>query len=103
MTLAYPDVLVRLDDSVIEVFRRLVTGSRRTPLAWAGVQLKPKQGDQIHVSVGTSQEPTDPFYNDHVLGDSAYSFDVAAGEQPRLREFFDEAARRGGRPAAASG
>jgi hypothetical protein len=32
MTLPYDDALVRMDDSVIEVFRRLVVGSQRTPL-----------------------------------------------------------------------
>lgn len=102
MTLAYPDVLVRIDDAVIETFKRVVVGSQRTPLAWAGVQLQPRKGDVIRVSVGTSQDPSDPFYNDHVLGGGGFSFDVPASEEPRLREFFDEAARRAGRPPHAS-
>jgi hypothetical protein len=35
MTLAFDDTLVCLDDSVVEVFRRLVVGSQRTP--WPGL------------------------------------------------------------------
>jgi hypothetical protein len=98
MTLTFDDTLVCLDDSVVEVFRRLVVGSQRTPLAWAGVQLKAKKGDQIHVSVGTSSDPTGHFYNEQILSGGAFTFDVPASEETRLREFFDEAARRAGRP-----
>jgi hypothetical protein len=94
MTLTFDDTLVCMDDSVVEVFRRLVVGSQRTPLAWAGVQLKPKKGDQIHVNVGTSSDPTGPFYNDQILSGGAFTFDVPASEETRVREFFDEAALR---------
>jgi hypothetical protein len=103
MTLTYDDTLVRMDDSVIEVFRRLVVGSQPTPLGWAGVQLKPKKGDQIQVNIGTSIEPTGPFYSDGVISNSAFNLSVPASEEPRLREFFDEAARRAGRPLQAAG
>jgi len=103
MTLAYPDALVLLDDAVIECFKQIVVGSQRTPLVWAGVQLKPKKGDQIQVIVGTSQDPSEPFYNDHILGGNAFSFAVPVSDEARLREFFDEAARRAGRPTSASG
>ena len=103
MTLAYPDVLVRMDDAVIECFKQIVVGSQRTPLLWAGVQLKPKKGDQIQVTVGTSQDPREPFYNDHILGGAAFSFAVPASDEARLRQFFDEAARRAGRPTGTSG
>jgi hypothetical protein len=103
MALAYDDTLVRMDDSVIELFRRIVVGSQRIPLVWAGVQLKPKKGDQIHVNVGTSIEPTGPFYKDGIISNGAFNFDVPASEEPRLREFFDEAARRAGRPVQATG
>jgi hypothetical protein len=103
MTLAYDDTLVRMDDSVIEIFRRIVVGSQRTPLVWAGVQLKPKKGDQIQVNIGTSTEPTGPFYSDAIISNGAFNFSVPASEEPRLREFFDEAARRTGRPLPAAG
>jgi hypothetical protein len=103
MTLAYDDTLVRMDDAVIELFRRIVVGSQRIPLVWAGVQLKPKKGDQIHVNVGTLIEPTGPFYNDGIISNGAFNFDVSASEEPRLREFFDEAARRAGRPFQTTG
>jgi len=98
MTLTFDNTLVRMDDSVVEVFRQLVVGSQRTPLAWAGVQLKPKKGDQIQVNVGTSSDPTGPFYNDQIISGGAYTFDVPATDEARVREFFDEAARRAGRP-----
>jgi hypothetical protein len=98
MTLAFDDTLVCMDDSVVEVFRRVVVGSQRTPLVWAGVQLKPKKGDQIHVNVGTSSDPTGPFYNDQILSGGAFTFDVPASAETRVRVFFDEAARRAGRP-----
>lgn len=103
LTLDYPDTLVRVDDSVIEVFRQLVNGSQRTPLAWAGVQLKPKKGDQIQVNVGTASAPTGPFYTDQVISGGAFTFTVPASDESRLREFFDEAARRAGRPLQAGG
>ena len=98
MTLTFHDTLVRMDDSVVEVFRSLVVGSMRIPLAWAGVQLTSKKGDQIHVNVGTSSDPTGPFYNDHIISGGAFTFDVPASDETRVREFFDEAARRAGRP-----
>ena len=62
MTYATPDTLVVLDDTVIEVFRQLVTGSQRTPLVWAGASLKSKKGDEIQVQIGASPNSTDPFY-----------------------------------------
>ncbi len=97
MTLTYDDVLVRIDDTVIEVFHRLVMGSQRTPLAWAAVQLKPKRGDQLNVAIGQSNDPNGPFYTDQVVSTGAFTFDVAASDEAKLRAFFDEAARRGGR------
>jgi hypothetical protein len=103
MRLDYDDPLVRMDDSVIELFRRIVVGSQRTPLIWAGVQLKPKKGDQIQVNVGTSTDPTGPFYTDGIISNGAFNFSVPTSEEPRLREFFDEAARRAGRPLQATG
>jgi len=57
-----------------------------------------EEGDQIHVSVGTSSDPTGHFDNDQILSGGAFTFDVPASEETRLREFFDEAARRAGRP-----
>lgn len=98
MTLSFDNTLVLMDDSVVEVFRSLVAGSQRTPLVWAGVQLTPKKGDQIHVNVGTASDATGPFYSDRIISGGAFTFDVPASEETRVREFFDEAARRAGRP-----
>jgi hypothetical protein len=103
MTLAYDDTLVYMDESVIEVFRRIVVGSQRTPIVWAGVQLKPKKGDQIQVNIGTSVEPAGPFYTDGIISNGAFNFSVPNSEESRLRAFFDEAARRAGRPLQATG
>jgi len=95
----YGGTLVRLDDTVIEVFRQIVTGSQRTPLVWSGADLQPRKGDQLRVTIGVRQG--DAFYCDTVTTDGAFTFDVPASEEPRLRAFLDEAQRRGA--AAAQG
>jgi len=93
MTYTYQATLLVLDDTTIEVFRRVVAGSQRTPLAWAGATLKPKK-DQIQVQVGTSANASDPFYNDSVVGNGAFRFSIPQSEEAALRAFLDEAARR---------
>jgi hypothetical protein len=97
MTYADDTMLLVLDDAVIEVFRRLVSGSQRIPLVWAGATLKPKQGDEIQVEVGVASNPGDPFYTDAVTGSGAFDFSIPQSEAAALRSFFDEAARRGQR------
>ena len=97
MTYTYQDTLLVLDDTVIEVFRRLVAGSQRTPLGWAGATLKAKKGAEIQVQVGAATSPSDPFYSDHVTGSGAYAFSIPESEEAALRSFLDEAARRGRR------
>ena len=96
MTYTYQDTMLVVDGTAIEVFRRLVERSQRTPLAWAGATLRPKK-DQIEVQVGTSSNPGDPFYNDSVVGSAALMFSIPQSEEAALRSFLDEAARRGQR------
>jgi hypothetical protein len=97
MTYAYDTTLLVLDDTVIEVFRRLVAGSQRIPLVWAGAGLKPKKGDEIQVQVGITSKASDPFYSDPVTGSGAFVFSIPQSEEAALRSFLDEAARRGQR------
>jgi hypothetical protein len=99
LTYTFGDHLVRLDDDTIECFALLVLGSFRAPLTWAAVALLPtKKGDDLHVRVGNASQPGGPFYDENTIFQGAWSFDVPAGEESALRSFFDEAARRGGRP-----
>ena len=90
----YEDTFLRLDDSVIEVFRQLATGSQRTPLVWAGAVLEPKKNDQLQVTIGAAQ--SGGFYCSSVTSNPVFSFTIPASEGPRLRSFLDEAARRSG-------
>ncbi len=95
-TYEYQDTLLVLDDTVVEVFRRLVAGSQRMPLAWAGASLKPKK-DEIQVQVGLTSSASDPFYTDSVVGSGAFTFSIPQSEEANLRSFLDETARRGQR------
>jgi hypothetical protein len=97
MRYACQDALLVLDDTVIEVFRRLVAGSQRTPLVWAEATLRPKKGDEIRVQVGVASNPSDPFYSDNVTGSAPYVFSIPRSEESALRSVLDEAARRGQR------
>jgi hypothetical protein len=90
---AYDDMYIRLHDDVIEVFRRGVEGSYRTPLRWAGVEFTPRKNDQFRIGVGQRTDDGKPFYS-AVLGSSRFWFEIPASEQPRVRAFFDEVARR---------
>jgi hypothetical protein len=93
----HDDTVMLLEDEVLEIFSRVVEGSGRIPLVWAGARLEPRKGDQIRVHVGTSQSPNAPFYDDGVRQIGPWEFDVPATEEQELRAFFDEAARRAGR------
>ena len=88
-----------VDDTVIEVFRRLVEGSLRIPLIWAGATLKPKKGGEVQVEIGIASNATDPFYSDSVITYGGFIFSVPQSEEPNLRSVLDEAARRGQRSA----
>ncbi len=88
----FGDTLLRLDGEVIEVFKRIVAGSQRTPLIWAGADLKPQKGDQIQVTVGSSR--SGEFYTSDVTSNGAFTFRIPVTDEPRLRSLLDEAARR---------
>lgn len=95
---SYDTTLVQADDRVIEVFHRLVTGSLRVPLPWAGVSLAPnRKGDQIQVWVGVSSNDGGAFYDPNVTHGGPFGFTVPSSEESRLREFFDQVAGRAGR------
>ena len=90
----YDDTVLMLDEHLIHCYGRMVTGSRSTPLIWAGAQLKPKHGDKIAVRIGSASETGLPFYNDEVMADLPGVFDIPTSEEPKLRAFLDEAAKR---------
>ncbi len=97
MTYAHDTTLLVLDETAIEVFRRLVAGSQRIPLVWAGASLKPKKGDEIEVQIGILSNESDSFYSDAVTGSGAFVFSIPQSEEAALRSFLDEAGRRGHR------
>jgi hypothetical protein len=93
----YGERLFLADDAVVEVFGRLVDGSKRYPLAWVGVSLEERKGDQVRVRVGVTNDGK-PFYTDDVNSSGPLSqVDLPASELPALQAFFDELARRSGR------
>jgi hypothetical protein len=99
MIYALEDTVVRLDRAVIEVFRRLVTGSQRTPLIWAGADVQLLgPGGQIKVTIGA--RGSDGFYNTEITRNGAVTFTVPPSEEPRLRLSLDEAQARAHQPAA---
>jgi hypothetical protein len=84
-------------DEVLEVFGRNVDGSKRFPLAWVGVQIESRKGDQIRVSAGLAQAG-EPFWTNRIMTTGPLSeVDLPAIEEPAVRAFFDELARRAGR------
>ncbi len=93
----YEGHMLRLADGVLEQFALLVAGSVRTPLAWCCASLEPRKHDVVRVQLGTSTEADAPFYSAPSFVNQAFTFEIPAGEEPRLRAFLDEAARLGGR------
>lgn len=98
MVAIFGDILLRFDQSVIELFQKVVIGSQRTPLIWAGADLQPSKGDQIQVNIGTSRG--EGFYNSSIISNGAFTFKIPTSEEPRLRAFLDEAARRADQSSA---
>jgi hypothetical protein len=94
---SYGDRLFLADDDVVEVFGRSVDGSKRYPIEWVGVQIDPHKGDQIRLQVGLTGAGQ-PFYCDRVISSGPLAqIDLPASEEPAVRDFFDELARRSGR------
>jgi hypothetical protein len=97
--LAYGDLVLRLDGSVIELLMISRDGSYRTHANHAQVSLKPtKQGDEVEVRIGTNyrQEgrPSGPIVTDDDVHAPWGPFKVPIAEQDRLLELFAEAERR---------
>jgi hypothetical protein len=97
LSYSYGERIFLAGDDVLEVFGRLVDGSKRFPIAWIGVQIETRKNDQIRVSAGLAQAG-EPFWTDRILTNGPLSqFDLPASEEPAVRAFFDELARRAGR------
>jgi hypothetical protein len=93
----YGNVLLRLDDHVLELFRRINVDSLRVPLLWACATLSPHKRDLIRVAIGAASDPATPFYSPNSLSSGNWIFNLPILEEPRLRLFLDEAASRAGR------
>jgi hypothetical protein len=96
--LAYGDLVLRLDGSVIELLMISRDGSYRVHADHAQVSLRPtKRGDEVEVRIGTNYgregEPSGPIVVDDVHAPWG-PFKVPITELDRLGELFDEAERR---------
>ena len=97
LSYAFEDRLILLDGLALELFAQFADGSTRLPLAWLVVRFEERKDDKVRVHLGTGPA-CGPFYSDDARALSALGqFDLPSTELPRLREFFDEAARRAGR------
>jgi hypothetical protein len=92
------DVLLLFAGGVVETFHRAYDRSFRTPAAWIGVIAKPGKHDQISISIGRVNDPSQPVYGPSTsLSWTDIKFDLDAGEEPRVREFFAGVAGTAGR------
>jgi hypothetical protein len=89
--------LLRVEDGVIEQFSRAIAGSYRVPLAWASAQFEQRKHDVVRVQIGMATEPEASFFSSVAFTNPAFTLEVPAFEEPRLREFLQEAARAAGR------
>jgi hypothetical protein len=97
MRYAYGERLFLADGEVLEVFGRVVDGSKRFPLAWIGVQIESRKNDEIRVSAGLAQAG-EPFWTSRIMTTGPLSeVDLPASEEPAVRAFFEELARLSGR------
>jgi hypothetical protein len=93
----YEDHLIRIESGVIEQFSRSIVGSMRTPIAWASVKLEARKHDMVRVQIGVASGPDSPFFSDIDFMSPAFTFEIPAGEEPRLRAFLADAAQAAGR------
>jgi hypothetical protein len=91
-------VAIVADDLVVEVFDSGRIGSFRLPSAWVGVHVKPGRHDEVEVKFGIADEPSGPTYGEDVtVYDVRVAFQLPAADEPALRTFFADVARRAGR------
>ena len=95
----FQDHLIRVENGVIEQFSRTIAGSMRTPMAWAAAQLEARKHDMVRVQIGVASGPDAPFFTDIAFMSTAFTFEIPADEEPRLRAFLADAARAAGRCA----
>ena len=97
--LAYGDLVLRLDGSVIELLMISRDGAYRVHANHAQASLKPtKHGDQLEVRIGTNYrtggEPSGPIVVDGDVRAPWGPFKVPISEGDRLLALFTEAERR---------
>ncbi len=93
----YEGHILRLADGILEQFALHVAGSVRTPLAWSCASVEVRKHDVVRVQIGTTTQTDAPFYSSPSFMSQAFTFEIPAVEEERLRAFLDEAARLAGR------
>jgi hypothetical protein len=94
---AYEGQLIRVEDGVLELFSRTVLGSLRLPLGWVSARLQPQKHDTLLVEIGTTDDPSAPFFAPPAIRNAAFNFQIPSSEEARLRGFLEDAARSVGR------
>jgi hypothetical protein len=92
----FQDHLIRAENGVLEQFARSIVGTVRVPLAWVAAQLEPRKHDMVRVQIGVAA-PDAPLFSDVAYMSPAFTFEIPADEEPRLRAFLTDAAREAGR------
>jgi hypothetical protein len=95
---SYEDNLIRLDDGIVEQFKRIVSGSHRTPMQWVAVDLLPRKHDLIRVQVGFTMDAAAGVISKTYDYNGPFVFDIPPAEEPRLRGFFNAVAQAANRP-----
>ena len=93
----YERNLIRAGDGVFELFAMGVSDSWRFPIAWAAAGLEPQKHDMVRVELGKAVDLDGPFFARPAIRNAAFTFEVPATEEPRLRGFLLAAARSVGR------
>jgi hypothetical protein len=96
--LALEDSLLRLDNGIVEVFKRSYDKSLRVPAAWVGVETHPEKHDRLQVRIGTASPIGPVVYGEgvSVLG-GYWPIEVDAVDEPQVRGFFEQVASASGR------
>ena len=89
--------LVRIEDGVPEQFSQAIAGSYRVPLVWASAQFEQRKHDVVRVQIGVAADLQASFFSSVAFTNPAFTMDLPAAEEPRLRAFLEAAARTAAR------
>jgi hypothetical protein len=91
------EVMLLFAGGAVDIFHRAYERPFREPAAWIGVIVEPARQEQIKVTIGRTDQPTDPVYRADGRLDADLMFELDAIQEPGLRAFFAEVARASGR------